>query len=146
MPTCVTCQTELNVYQKRYCSRKCVGEANAKSLKGNKNSVGHIPWNKGIPSGRGEKNGQWKGGRYSDKRGYVFIKCYDHPRAVRGYIAEHVFIAEAREKRYLVPGEEVHHINGIKNDNRPENLVVLTKIEHLKEHPRARNPKGQFGN
>lgn len=30
--------------------------------------------------------------------------------------------------------EVVHHINGKKGDNRPENLIVMTKLEHLKLH------------
>ena len=36
--------------------------------------------------------------------------------------------------RKLARNEHVHHINGIKTDNRPENLVVLTKLEHHKLH------------
>lgn len=36
--------------------------------------------------------------------------------------------------RLLEPSEDVHHINGIKGDNRPDNLVVLTKVRHSAHH------------
>jgi len=39
-------------------------------------------------------------------------------------VFEHILVAEALLRRYLVEGESVHHINGIRDDNRPENLEL----------------------
>ena len=41
-----------------------------------------------------------------------------------GYKFEHVIVMESKLNRNLVAGENVHHINGIRDDNRPENLEL----------------------
>jgi len=78
-----------------------------------------------IPTGLiGDKNPRWTGGRtYED--GYVLISSRQHPNHnSRGYVREHTLVMEEILGRYLEPGENVHHINGIKDDNRPENLEL----------------------
>lgn len=76
-------------------------------------------------------NHRWKGGKTTSSDGYILIHKLDHPFPVRGnYVYEHRLVVEKELGRYLKHDEHVHHINGKKNDNRPENLQVLTNSEH----------------
>lgn len=81
-----------------------------------------------IGTQRGVKNPNWGGGRRL-VRGYVVIWVDGE------YQFEHRIVAEKSIGRSLLDGEEVHHVNGIKSDNRPENLVVCSShAEHMKHH------------
>lgn len=90
----------------------------------------------------GERNDSWKGGKRINDQGYVEVYApnYEHTRP-NGYVREHILVAEKmlgrRLKFYSVGdgrNEVVHHINGIKTDNREENLLVLSASDHLKLH------------
>ena len=80
---------------------------------------------------KGKKNWNWKGGRIN-MRGYVGILNPTHPRAdLHGYVLEHILVWEKAHNKRLRKGFIVHHLNGIKNDNRIENLVAMKRGEHI---------------
>lgn len=67
-------------------------------------------------------------------QGYLLEWAPDHPRQSRGRVLQHILVAERMIGRPLKDGEQVHHINGQRDDNRPENLEVLPYNEHQKRH------------
>lgn len=48
----------------------------------------------------------------------------------------HRVVAEEMLGRPLTSGEIVHHKDGDKRNNRPDNLEVMTQAEHIREHLR----------
>ena len=91
--------------------------------------------NRSISSKKGEKSKFWKGGISKTSKGYRLIKMPEHHRADnKGYVLEHILIFE-KETGLQVPNDCcVHHLNGIKNDNRIENLCLMTHSAHTKYH------------
>ena len=87
--------------------------------------------------GTGSASPAWKGGR-SLLNGYVAVYAKDHPRAHRsGYVYEHILIAERTLGREVARGQVVHHLDGNKRNNAPENLAVLeSQAEHVRVHKR----------
>lgn len=90
----------------------------------NKISIAHKGLSKG---GIGHKK--------SRKDGYNYIYFPDHPKSTKdGYIMEHILVMECNIGRWLKEDEIVHHKNHIRDDNRIENLQLMTFSEHARLH------------
>jgi len=83
----------------------------------------------------GERQWQWKGGRIKNGYGYVLkrVDCND-PYCIMAYrtnyVLEHRYIMAKQLGRPLTKSEFVHHINGIKDDNRIKNLQLVSRNDH----------------
>lgn len=124
---CQTCGKHCDVYRSpsttglpRFCSVQCTGAAQL-----------------------GASNPSFTGGRHELANGYVVVLCPEHPNCdTRGYVYEHRRVMEQVIGRYLTKEEVVHHVNEVKNDNRPENLRLLpNQRAHLALHRAMRTGK-----
>ena len=74
------------------------------------------------------KPNEGKAGRYCDSSGYMHLTVEKDSKLVR--MLEHRWVMEQQLGRALYGDEVVHHINGIKDDNRPENLKITIRAKH----------------
>lgn len=84
----------------------------------------------------GKRSMRWKGGRIR-KNGYVMIWSPDHPsrqESTERYVFEHRLVMEAYIGRHLEAHEVVHHKNGVRDDNRIENLELTDQKNHIRQH------------
>lgn len=101
---------------------KCVGMEHAKEYQ-------HL-----LKHGTKEESSRWKGGRYYDGQGYAFVYVnrndpfYAMVSNKASYVYEHRLVMAKHLGRCLYPWEIVHHKNGVKDDNRIENLELFTNI------------------
>jgi len=87
---------------------------------------------------KGKLNRNYKCGRTKTISGYILVLNKNHPNSINGYVQEHRLLMEKYVKRYLKSEEIVHHVNGIKDDNRIENLRLTTRKKHSGKHSKER--------
>ena len=88
-----------------------------------------------VKAHKGKRSMNWKGGEIKNNYGYVEVWMPEHPNANKsGYIRKHRLVMSDFLGRPLEDNEDVHHINGIKDDNRIGNLELIQKSEHAKFH------------
>jgi len=69
--------------------------------------------------------------RYTVEDGYLLVYQPEHPRAnKRGRVREHILVWEKMHHQPLPQGWIIHHLNGIRSDNRPENLAAAPSRNH----------------
>lgn len=113
-----------------YCNKKQTIERIAKAYGVSQTNIFlklkkfNIPTN-GMPCGVNSK--LWKGGRSLCSNGYIMIN--DNTKRVY----EHRLVMEKHLGRKLLSTEHVHHINGIKTDNRVDNLEVMDGYIHFRD-------------
>jgi hypothetical protein len=103
-------------HKTRFCTRRCaVLQAAAENRKARSGDNSHL----------------WNGGKIR-RRGYVLVYAPDHHSVLgtgRKYVLEHRVVMEQVLGRPLDRHEQVHHKNGVRDDNKPENLE-LWMIQH----------------
>ena len=135
---------------KKYCSVECYA-AFRRTLVGEKAfNYGH-KWDEKKKKDHSEAMkargrlgplaGNWKGGRIIDSGGYIFLKkVYLSPEdqalfpGLETYVMEHRLFVARKLGRPLKRREHVHHINGVKDDNRDENLMLMDHSKHSSKH------------
>jgi hypothetical protein len=154
LKTCPLCRVEFLTRAATYCSRACGIKAHYDNIgrKISKHYQGICvmckePYQRTFWSPHGETCGRtcaarlrvvhrthpWKDGQHPPNwKGIVQkgLRQYvpkGHPyRDQKGYVAQHRLVMEQHIGRYLEPFEKVHHRNGVKTDNRIDNLEIVT--------------------
>ena len=92
--------------------------------------------------GKYKRKTEFGGHKKKRQDGYVAIYAPWHPYCSKeGYVMEHILIMENAVGHFITRKDVVHHKNGIKDDNRIENLQIMTFSEHASYHLKERYRK-----
>lgn len=87
----------------------------------------------------GEKNHRWSGGRKYLSLGYVLVHKPDHPHNMKGFVLEHRHVMEQEIGRQLLRSEDVHHVDEIKDNNKPGNLHIFKNRSNHSYYHKMKN-------
>jgi hypothetical protein len=89
---------------------------------------------------------RYGGAKKKRKDGYIAIFIPSHPFCnAEGFVMEHRLVMEEHLGRFLGKDEVVHHINHKRDDNRIENLLVMTFEQHAGLHMKERHEQIKGG-
>lgn len=138
--TCEICSKKFEAFPSeikyrgaRFCGRSCASKwkASQRDITGiNNPSYGVRRCGKSNPMyGKlGDKNANWKGGRYQRGDGYIRL-------TIDGVeILEHRYVMESKLNRKLSTEDIVHHIDGNPANNSVDNLIIVSREEHGRIH------------
>ncbi len=146
--------SSVKTYGRKYCSKKCSNYANMNGeitycLYCGENPIYVCRANRNRGNGKfcsrkclhsyhkGATHPSWRGGKTHNSGGYVLVIDREHPRGNKynGRVFEHIIVVEKVINRYVKREEVIHHINEVRNDNRPENLYLFpSNAEHMRYH------------
>lgn len=129
MKTCYTCQSEFEPSSKHKNCPSCRYQQSKTTLCKVCGTQKHSTKYGSCKNCTNSLRADYGTGRYK-KNGYVMVFQKGHPRAAgsRGnYVFEHILVMEKRLGRYLFKDENVHHKNGVKDDNSLNNLELWVR-------------------
>lgn len=133
---CLICGAPIPAYKSHHRNERIAKERRACS-KGCACKLAYREGRKKLPNPAnswGPTNTNWKGGvKWSGEYKLIRVPPGTPGAGSRGYMMEHRYLMQQSIGRPLEKWEQVHHRNGMKSDNRLENLQIVTHAQHRGE-------------
>lgn len=99
------------------------------------NKIGKFARYKTGHNSKGMNHPSWKGGRTTDKDGYILLLMPDYFSSNKiGYVREHIYNYQEYYKCCLLSWSDIHHIDRNKGNNMVWNLQGMMGIKHHEYH------------